>query len=107
MLHLLPIFWILRLFTLVVGAAVLAATYAGWFGGGDAVRDAEMLMRWSATIATVGIVVLFVAWRQIPLVQRWIFPYFRCRWSGVLDEGDASEHRAAGKAGLLRFFDPP
>jgi hypothetical protein len=85
MLHLLPILWILRLFVLLVGGAVLAATYAGWFGGGDAVRDAETLMRWSATIATGGIVALFAAWRQIPVVQRWIFPYLGGRWSGVLE----------------------
>src|SRR5262245_47373570 len=94
MLHLLPIRWILTLAAALVGLAVLAAVYAGWVGGGDAVRDAVFLLRWASIVAVSIIALLFLVWRWIPPVQKAIFPYLGGTWSGYLEfEKDGESQR--------------
>jgi hypothetical protein len=94
MLHLLPIRSILTAAGAFVGLAVLAAVYAGWMGGGDAVHDAVLLLRW-ASISAVGIVVLLLLlWRWVPPVQKFIFPYLGGRWTGYVQfEGPEGTQR--------------
>ena len=84
MLHLLPIRRILTVVIALVAIAVLAATYAGWVGEGDAMSEATAVIRWSSSLATVAIVCLYAAWRWIRPVQLWIFPYLGGRWSGAV-----------------------
>jgi hypothetical protein len=85
MLHLLPIRWLLRITFVVVGLAVLCATYAGWLGGGEAIRDAVVVLRWSSIGSVSLIVLFFAAWRWIPPIQRSIFPYLGGRWAGYIE----------------------
>jgi hypothetical protein len=85
MLHLLPIRVILTAAVALVGLAVLAAVYAGWLGGGDAVRDAVLLLRWASIAAVSIITLLFLIWRWIPPVQKLIFPYLGGTWAGYIE----------------------
>lgn len=82
MLHLLPIRIVLWLGTAAIATTVLAATYVGWLGEGDTVRDAEMVIRWSSGLPIIIIVLLFAAWRWINPLQLFIFPYLGGSWSG-------------------------
>jgi hypothetical protein len=82
MVHLLPIRGILGLVAALVAVAVLAATYTGWIGDGDAVGDATAVIRWSSSLATAVIVLSYAAWRWLKPVQLLIFPYLGGRWSG-------------------------
>jgi hypothetical protein len=84
MLHLLPIRWLLRFAFGIVGLAVLSAVYAGWIGTGEPTRDALLLLRWSSILALGAIVLVFAAWRWVPPIQRFIFPYLGGRWSGSI-----------------------
>jgi hypothetical protein len=95
MLHLLPIRLVLRVFAALVAIAVVAASYAGWVGQGGTIHDMAVVTRWSSSLATAAIVLLFVSWRWIPPVQLFIFPYLGGRWSGVLrfNSGRGPEHR--------------
>jgi hypothetical protein len=94
MLHLLPIRLVLQLFAGLVAVAVLAASYGGWVGQGDVVRDMAIVSRWSSAVAITAIALLFVLWRWLPPVQLLIFPYLGGRWSGVLRfQGDNLGHR--------------
>ncbi|WP_162820657.1 hypothetical protein [Microvirga calopogonii] len=84
MLHLLPIRLILLVFSVLVGLSVLLAGYAGWVGGGDTLRDATGLIRWSSTMASALVITCFMGWRWIPAVQLFIFPYLGGKWSGTV-----------------------
>jgi hypothetical protein len=84
MLHLLPIRWLLRGSITIFAVAVLSAVYAGQIGGGAFAHDASVVFGWSS-IGAVGVIAfLFAAWRWIPPVQRFIFPYLGGRWSGFI-----------------------
>ena len=83
MLNLLPIRLFLSSFAVLVGSAVLAAVYGGWLGG-DALRDASGVVRWSSTLALAVIVLFYAAWRWIPALQFLIFPYLGGQWAGTV-----------------------
>jgi hypothetical protein len=95
MLHLLPIRLVLRVFAALVAVAVVAASYGGWVGQGGSIDDMAVVTRWSSSLATSAILLLYVSWRWIPPVQLFIFPYLGGRWSGVLrfNAGHGPEHR--------------
>jgi hypothetical protein len=95
MLHLLPIRWLLRIAFGIVALAVLSAVYAGSVGTGQATHDALLLLRWSSVAATSSIILLFAAWRWVPPVQRYIFPYLGGTWSGFIrfEEQGRSQRR--------------
>jgi hypothetical protein len=84
MLHLLPIRWILRALVLLVSLIVLGAFYLGWIDDGDFMRDGAKVIRWSAGLATLTVVLLHIAWRWLPILQRSLFPYLGGRWSGIV-----------------------
>jgi hypothetical protein len=85
MLHLLPIRLVLQGVAVLVAATVLAATYPGWIGEGDAVHDAATVIRWSSSFAIAAIVLLYAGWRWVPAVQLFVFPYLGGHWSGVVE----------------------
>lgn len=91
MLHLLPIRLILATLAVLIAVAVLAASYMGWVGRGNAANDAVMVIRWSSALAVIAIVLLHVTWRWLTPVQSFIFPYLGGSWVGVVrfqsDEG--------------------
>jgi hypothetical protein len=94
MLHLLPIRLVLQVFAVLVAVAILAATYAGWVGQGDVIRDMAMLSRWSSGLAITAIALPYILWRWLPPIQLLIFPYLGGHWSGVLHfRGDQPGHR--------------
>jgi len=84
MLHLLPVRLILKAIAALVAIAVLTASYAGWVGNGGIAHDMAAVTRWSSSLATAAIILLYVSWRWVPTVQLSIFPYLGGRWSGVL-----------------------
>jgi predicted pore-forming effector associated with SMODS systems len=84
MLHLLPIRWLVRIALTVFALAVLSAVYAGRIGSGEFAHDASLIFSWSSIAAGALIVLLYAAWRWVPLVQRLIFPYLGGRWSGYI-----------------------
>jgi hypothetical protein len=83
MLHLLPIRLFLAGFAALVGFTVLAAVYGGWLGG-DALRDASGVVRWSSTVAISSIALFYAAWRWFPGLQSLIFPYLGGQWAGTV-----------------------
>jgi hypothetical protein len=84
MLHLLPIRSLIAAIIACVAIAIIASVYAGWVGTDGAVRDARWALRGAGTAATVVIVFAYAAWRWIPPVQQFIFPYLGGQWSGEL-----------------------
>jgi hypothetical protein len=85
MLHLLPIRLILWVFAAFVALMVLAAVYMGIAGDEALFQDAAAAVRWSSSLATGIIVLLYASWRWIPPVQNMIFPYLGGEWSGILN----------------------
>jgi SMODS-associating 2TM, beta-strand rich effector domain len=94
MLHLLPIRWLLRVSFSIFALAVLTSVYVGGVGGGQLVHDASTLLSWSSIAALAVIALSFAAWRWIPGIQRWVFPYLGGRWSGYIEYQDSGgSHR--------------
>ena len=85
MLHLLPAKWFARAAFVCIAFVVLAASYAGAVGTGDALSDANWVMRWSFTAAVMLMAAPYVAWRWLPGLQRIIFPYLGGEWHGQLE----------------------
>jgi SMODS-associating 2TM, beta-strand rich effector domain len=92
MLHLLSIRLVLTLAGVLVGGAVLMASYVWLVGSGDAIRDALFLVRWALLGALLTLALLFVAWRWSAIAQKLIFPYLGGSWAGYVEfagtEGD-------------------
>lgn len=94
MIHLLPIRIVLQLFAALVAVAIIAASYAGWVGQGDVVRDMATISRSSSGLALTAIALLYILWRWLPPFQRLIFPYLGGNWSGTLHfDGDSPGYR--------------
>jgi hypothetical protein len=85
MLHLFPIRRLLSVILALVALAVLAAVYAGIIGTGDAFEDVNWIIRWASFAATCLLTVPYVAWRWIPNLQRFTFPYLGGHWAGELN----------------------
>lgn len=88
MLHLLPIRLLLSAFALLVGVVVFAAVYAGVLGGEQAFQDVGQIARWASGISFGAIIVSYAAWRWIPAVQQYIFPYLGGTWEGYVEFDD-------------------
>lgn len=108
MLHLLPVRLIVWAIVALAMVVVAAALYSGWAGGADSISLGAAIIRWSSSIVTAGAVVVLVAWRWIPPVQRSIFPYLGGAWSGRVcfkrEDGTADERNVSllVKHNLLR-----
>ncbi|PVX83674.1 hypothetical protein C7402_10678 [Paraburkholderia unamae] len=84
MLHLLPLRSVMRLVFVLVALAVFLLTGAGFFANQDLVHTATLFARWSAGGATAIVLLGYAAWRWIPQIQNWIFPYLGGDWEGTL-----------------------
>ncbi|MGL4528003.1 MAG: hypothetical protein ACRCUC_13600, partial [Aestuariivirga sp.] len=85
MLHLLPVRLLIKCAVILISFAVLAAVYAGVVGTGDALRDVKWVIRWSSIMALAITLIPYVAWRWMPSVQKFVFPYLGGAWAGELN----------------------
>ncbi len=85
MLHLLPVRKLLAIVMSLVGLSTLLAVYAGFVGIGDGATDAIRIIRWSSASALVLPILLYAAWRWIPVLQEITFPYLGGEWTGRLN----------------------
>lgn len=94
MLHLLPLRLILWAFAFVA-AVSLGLAFAGLPDDSHFLTSLSTLVRWSGSLVTIGTIVLFAAWRWIPLLQSAIFPYLGGSWRGFVEfkDNDKEESR--------------
>jgi SMODS-associating 2TM, beta-strand rich effector domain len=85
MLHLLPVRQLLVVVISLIGLSTLSAMYAGYVGTGDSLTDAIRVIRYSTALAVALPILLYAAWRWIPLLQEVTFPYLGGEWRGRLD----------------------
>ena len=69
-------------FATVAGLAVLGALFAGYVGTEDTVQAMLLVTRWASALSVGGVVLLYAAWRWVPLLQSQIFPYLGGHWEG-------------------------
>lgn len=84
MLHLFPIRYVLTAIIAMVALMVLAAVYAGFIGTNDAFTEAITIIRWSFFAALMLTFLSYAAWRWIPILQHFTFPYLGGKWLGEL-----------------------
>jgi hypothetical protein len=87
MLHLLPIRILLTAFAFVIGTTIALVVAAGWTGVDDLTEIFTTMLRYAAMASTAMCLIVLLAWRWIPLVQGWIFPYLGGKWDGTLQFG--------------------
>jgi SMODS-associating 2TM, beta-strand rich effector domain len=83
-LHLLPIRLLFQGSLALVALAVAAAFYSGWLDPSDGAHNVAFFLRVSSTLAIALSGIVIAAWRWIPQLQRYIFPYLGGRWTGVV-----------------------
>jgi SMODS-associating 2TM, beta-strand rich effector domain len=84
MLHLLPIRLLFQWSIALVALAVAAAFYSGWLDQSDGAHHVALFLRVSSGLAIALSTILVAAWRWIPQLQKFIFPYLGGRWTGVV-----------------------
>jgi hypothetical protein len=96
-LHLLPIRLLFQGSLALVALAVAAAFYAGWLNPTDGAHNVALFLRIASSLAVGLSVALFAAWRWIPALQKFVFPYLGGTWTGTIrfPTGEAEDHRAA------------
>lgn len=93
MLHLLPMRIILSIFGFITSISVVAVLAAGWLRPDDLFHVAVSMLRWSTVGSSVFLILLFVLWRWVPLIQEWIFPYIGGRWTGKIVYGSVGNQQ--------------
>lgn len=84
MLHLLPIRLLFQASLIFVAIAIAMAFYAGLLDPGESAQNAASLVR-IVSFITLGLSILVIAaWRWVPAVQRFVFPYLGGEWTGVV-----------------------
>lgn len=84
MLHLLPIRLILTVFIIILGFSLFGAAEIGSLPLNDFSEAAKYIFRYSSKISLVFVIVLWLLWRWVPFIQRFIFPYLGGQWKGIV-----------------------
>jgi hypothetical protein len=96
-LHLLPIRLLFQGSLALVALAIAAAFYAGWLNPTDGAKNIAFFLRIASGLAVGLSIALFAAWRWIPALQKFVFPYLGGRWKGIIrfPNGDTEDQRSA------------
>ena len=87
MLNLLPIRVLVRGVIILATVPVILAIGLGALGAGNALNTAIGIIRYSYIAAFAVIILPSVAWRSLPWLQSWIFPYLGGEWEGEIEFG--------------------
>jgi hypothetical protein len=81
MLHLVPIRLLFQGSIALVALAIAAAFYSGWLDPSDGAHNVALFLRVSSGLAIALSAILVAAWRWIPRLQKFVFPYLGGRWT--------------------------